>query len=158
TLDTLLTVWGPDGRVVQPYPIALDGWTLFNAATIADVDGDGVPEIIASSDGGGLHGYRVDGTEAAGFPKFIGGWLIAAASVGDLDGDGQLELVASTREGKLFAWHLTGASCTGGRPAVRWLGGYHDLHNTASTDGDGTPPAAVADAHVDGGAIVFTAV
>jgi hypothetical protein len=140
SLLSLLTVWTADGKVLQPFPVRLEGWTLFASSTVVDVDGDGRPEMLAGSDGGWLHALRVDGTEAAGYPRFVGGWL-TAASAGDLDGDGQLEVVATTREGMLFAWRA-GPACVGGRNAARWVGAHHDVRNTGDLGADVALPGA----------------
>ena len=53
-----------------------------------------------------LHAHKRSGGEAAGFPKFTGGWIFSAPAVGDLDGDGRPDLVSVTREGYLFCWEL----------------------------------------------------
>ena len=63
-----------------------------------------VVEVLMGSGGYLLHAFDREGGEAAGFPKFTGGWIFADPVSGDLDGDGRPETVAVTREGYLFAW------------------------------------------------------
>ena len=73
-----------------------------------------------------MHAFREDGSEALGWPKQTGGWLIAGPAVGDVDGDGKLEVVAITREGNLFVWDTPARA---GSP-VEWGSFRHDARNT----------------------------
>ncbi|HLY81901.1 MAG TPA: FG-GAP-like repeat-containing protein, partial [Acidimicrobiales bacterium] len=127
-LQTLFTFWRHDGTVRAGFPRRTEGWALFAGPTVADLDADTLPEVIAGSDGGWLHAWDGRGKEPAGFPKFVGGWLGSSAAVGDLFGDGKLEVVIGTREGQLFAWKTPGAACVNGRSAVLWPGFHHDPH------------------------------
>ncbi|HVO31779.1 MAG TPA: FG-GAP-like repeat-containing protein, partial [bacterium] len=157
SLSSLLTVWKRDGHVRAPFPRRLEGWTLFQASTVADLDGDSLPEVIVASDGGWIHAWNARGDEAPGFPRFAGGWLTNVA-VGDLDGDGKNELVTATREGQVFAWTTGAPGCLNGESAARWPMVHHDAHNSGSISTDAVAPAAVADAHVADGRVEFTAV
>lgn len=95
---------------------------------IADVDGDGLPEVISASGGYYLRAWNVHGVQPADWPKMTGQWIIASPAVGDLEGDGKLEVAVSTREGYLYAWHTTGL--TNGR--IDWASFHHDDANTGS--------------------------
>jgi len=74
------------------------------------VDGDGVPEVVVGTDTRTLHAFRLGGGEAAGYPKFTGGWLLHTPAVGDLDGDGTVEIAFTTREGYLHVVRTVGAA------------------------------------------------
>ncbi len=71
---------------------------------IADVTGDGVPDIITvAGPGGGPHVKVFDGSDGSLLrsefvyaPEFLGGLFVAA---GDLDGDGTLEIVVTPDSG-----------------------------------------------------------
>ena len=113
------------GAWLDPYPRVMEGWTIVTCPAIADVDGDGAADVIAGSSGDVLHAVRADGTEAPGFPKDLGGWLLAAPAVGDLDGDGRNEIVTVTRDGYLYVIR------TKGKPSAReWRVLRHDARNT----------------------------
>ncbi len=86
------------------WPRRMEDLMLFAKPVGADVDGDGADEVLMGSGGYLLHAFRAGGAEAAGFPKFTGGWTFSAPAAGDLDGDGVPEIVSVTREGYLFAW------------------------------------------------------
>lgn len=98
--------------MIDNYPRPIEDLMILGKPLAADVDGDGVEEVLAGSGGYLLHAYRKDGGEAAGFPKFTGGWIFSTPAVGDIDGDGRLDLVTVTREGYLFAWGLDASART----------------------------------------------
>ena len=130
----LMAAWKVTGSASDTYSL-LDGFPqrtddhqFFMNPAIADVDGDGLPEVIAGSGGYYLHAWNVHGVEPAGWPKMTGQWIIASPAVGDLDGDGTLEVAVGTREGFLYAWHTTGK--TNGR--VDWASFHHDNGNTGN--------------------------
>jgi len=126
-------VWdGKTGKYKNGFPQVIEDWQFFSHPAVADVDGDGKPEVIAPSAGYFLHAWNVDGVEPKGFPKYTGGWALSTPAVGDLDGDGKLELVQVTRNGWMYAWHTTGKAS--GR--IDWPSYHHDLQNTGNF---GTP-------------------
>jgi hypothetical protein len=110
---------GAGGRtpMLPDYPRPIEDLALLASPIAADVDGDGVKEILMGSGGYLLHAFKAGGGEADGFPKFTGGWIFSEPAVGDLDGDKLPELVTVTREGYLFVWDL--ARSAGGDQAAR---------------------------------------
>jgi FG-GAP-like repeat/FG-GAP repeat len=101
--------------MIPGWPRRMEDLMLFARPLAADVDGDGKDEVLMGSGGYLLHAFRGDGGDAAGFPKFTGGWTFSAPATGDLDGDGIPEIVSVTREGYVFAWRSRAAS----RPVAR---------------------------------------
>jgi hypothetical protein len=101
---------GGGGGAVVPmlpgFPRRMEDLMIWARPAAADVDGDGTQEVLMGSGGYLLHAFARSGGEAAGFPKFTGGWIFSAPAVGDLEGDGGLDVVAVTREGYLFAWDV----------------------------------------------------
>ena len=60
----------------------------------ADIDGDGVPEIITMSDKNDLRWYKISENTSDPWPhRVIGPAVHAGVAVGDLDGDGDLDIV-----------------------------------------------------------------
>lgn len=93
--------------MLRNYPRRMEDLMIMARPAAADVDGDGLDEVLMGSGGYLLHAFRSAGGEADGFPKFMAGWMFSAPATGDLDGDGRLDLIAVTREGYLFAWGMS---------------------------------------------------
>jgi hypothetical protein len=70
-----------------------------------------------------VHAMDASGTEAPGWPKFTGGWIIATPAVGRL---GTRPAVAvTTREGTLWVWRVRSD-----RAASFWPQARHDAANS----------------------------
>ena len=109
---------------------------------LADLDGDGVEEIVLATADGLVRAMRGTGELMPGWPVhveplpscdpenpdnhlgahgFLSGQvssdmyasIMAAPGVGDLDGDGSPEIVVSTMQGKLWAWDTAGETLPG---------------------------------------------
>jgi len=125
-------------QYLKGFPQRADDHQFWMNPAVADVDGDGFPEVISGSGGYYLRAWNHEGTQPEGWPKFTGGWIVASPAVGDLDGDGLLEVAVATREGYLYVWNTTGE--TDGR--VDWASFHHDDHNSGNMDtpiGFGSP-------------------
>lgn len=111
---------------------------------IADVDGNGSPEIVTAHGGGWVAVYSQAGYFLTGWPQKITSNEVRGVSVYDLDGDGSLEIIATGALGsKTNAWVLehTGAI----RP------GWPQLSNDSGYAwGVYNANAAIADLNADG--------
>ena len=124
---------------VHEDPDLLPGFPIYFGASgesspvLADLDGDGVLEVILGNANGEVHVIQGDGNIMAGWPvltdiddDFVshenapsyatnavdgqsGDGILAAVGVADLDGDGSLEVVAGTLEGRVYVWGADGA-------------------------------------------------
>lgn len=110
------------------FPRQAEDMMLLSGVAIADVTGDGVPEVIAPNAGYLVHAWDHTGAAAPGWPKHTGGWNFATPAVGDIDGDGYLDVVTASREGQVFAWSTDGRA----DQAVQWSGARHDPQNTGN--------------------------
>ena len=135
--DHQITAWSPrDGSLLEAFPRPMDDMQFLWSPAIADVDGDGAPEIVQGSGSYLLRAYRADGSEPAGWPKFTHGWLIASPAVGDVDGDGLNEVVATTREGRLYLWDTEAATRA---ESIPWQGSGRDRRNTRNLSSGVSP-------------------
>ena len=126
--EHLLGAWDArGGDWLRGFPRAMEGWQIVHGPIAADVDGDGRAEVLAGGSGNVLHAFREDGSDAPGWPRDLGGWMLASAAAGDVDGDGRTEVVAVTRDGWLFAWDTPAAAPRGGG---EWPAFRHDARNT----------------------------
>ncbi|MDI7251385.1 MAG: FG-GAP-like repeat-containing protein [Actinomycetota bacterium] len=140
--DDQLSAWRcKDGRMLSSFPRRVNDMMFFVTPGAADIDGDGVQEILVGSSYYDLHAFKPGGGEVRGWPKFTGGWTVATPAVGDLDGDGKREVVCGTREGWLLVWR-TGSRV--GDPAD-WPEYGHDPWNTGCLETDARRPGRVTD-------------
>ncbi len=149
TAQFMLSMWDlGTGKMMPASPVVIEDFTFFNNQVIADVSGDGYPEVIIGSGGYYVHAADACGREPEGWPKFTGQWVASTAAVGDLDGDDTLEVVVPTRAGWLYAWHTNGSS----DGTIDWESFHHDNRNTGNVDVEldqGTRLGAAAPLPVD---------
>jgi hypothetical protein len=126
-LQHLLTMWnGKTGHMFDASPIVIEDVTFLVNPIVADVSGDGYPEVLVGTGAYFLHAADACGREPAGWPKLTNGWIMSTSAVGDLDGDHKLEAVSATREGNLYVWHTNGRD----DGAIEWESFHHDNQNT----------------------------
>jgi hypothetical protein len=140
TIDTLNVVKG-DGTVMSGWPQSLvdrpgagQRWTGDSVPTIGDVDGDGSPDVVTTTDqgaddfGADMRAFRADGSpinQLPGRPVELPSLnTTAAAAIADLDLDGRNEIIVSLGQqhtdfeyNAAWAYDLHG---TGKYGAVQW--------------------------------------
>jgi hypothetical protein len=147
------------GANLFQYTQEIQGLAFFSAPAIADITGDGTPDIILSADSAALHGFDgVTGAPAAGWPQWTGGWSLGTPAVGDLTGEGTVDVAVTTREGFLHIYSTPGLT-SANHEAWHW---HQNDRNTGHYGDDTRPPSAIDDLAVTfGGAtdtLSFTAV
>ncbi|HYC53611.1 MAG TPA: FG-GAP-like repeat-containing protein [Candidatus Binatia bacterium] len=166
-----------DEDLKDGFPVALgDG---ASSPAIADLDGDGVSEIVVATSEGYVHALQSDGSELSGWPVAVDplplhtgsqafatgavgspvyGAVLASVAIGDLDGDGSLDVVAADLEGKVYAWNRLGQRKSGFPVAVNPLyssSAVLDPSNTVDVAFIGSP--VLADLDQDGTLDIITA-
>jgi hypothetical protein len=126
------------GALLPAFPRVMEDMQFIGSPALADVDGDGVAEVLNGSGVYQVRAYRADGSMPAGWPKFTHGWHIASPTAGDVDGDGLTEVVAFTREGQLFVWDTPAPAS---EAALPWTGFGRDRRNTQN-QASGVPSTA----------------
>jgi hypothetical protein len=136
----VVQAWDPATGAAQPgFPTATDDFQLVSQPSIARVSGSGpARQAIYGTGLYQLHAYGPNGLEAAGWPKFTGGWIYAPSSIGDADGDGDLDVATLTREGWSFLWDTGVSACDDSNN--EWWTNAHDEHGTSNYSTDARPP------------------
>jgi hypothetical protein len=147
TLATdFLNAWNGDGTVLNSaWPVRVTDPVSakfvystsfgFGSPTLADIEGRGQVDIIASSDSRlfAVEAFRPDGSRVPGFPKptvTIGAHETNAVAVADLDGDGLLEMAWVDANLNLWVWDLP----TPASSAQPWRMFRRDPGHSASTN------------------------
>jgi hypothetical protein len=121
------------------FPQAMDDLQFFDQPIVADVGGAGAgPYVVEASASYDVRAVDALGQEAAGFPKFTGGWVVNSPTVGSFGDLAHQVIAAGTREGFLFVWSLPTPACASSGP---WPMAHHDLWNTNNLATTGTPAA-----------------
>ena len=156
----VINAFSADGT---PYP----GWVPYAGSipSIADLDGDGTPEIISvtlalSNQPSTVTAIHADGTSLPGFPATSSQYSFSdlkgsPAAVGDIDGDGHNEIVA-------FAYgRVVKVSDAGVVSLVAQMAEAPLLYTTgalADLDGDGIPEIIAQAEYTDSGGVARTIV
>ncbi len=145
--DHLLSAWSgatvdaPSGArmpFIDGFPQVMEDMQFFLNPSIADLDGDGLPEVVNGSAGHVVHAFDRDGREPAGWPKNTGQWLLGSPAIGDADHDGYLDVWIGTRSGFIYAWRTTARADEARRD---WGSFRHDPANTGNCE---TPLAVLS--------------
>lgn len=108
------------------FPVALDDAPVLSGFAVADVSGDGSPEILFGTQGPLLHAVSRDGTEPPGWPKVVPGGVAGNVSVGVMSNG--LVVAAASRFGEIYVWRVQGFP-----GQIIWDGFHHDPENTGDT-------------------------
>ncbi len=149
-------VWRVASGHDRSEPAASSVGRTWPGIVVADLDGDGLPEIATAHGGGWVSVYEPDGYFAPGWPVQPTTAELRGLSVADVDGDGTAELLVTAAQGSsLNAWLLehSGAVRDGwpqrdASTAGSSWGVYNDTSALADLDGDGLPEVLVpSDVH-----------
>jgi hypothetical protein len=160
--DRRIHAYRHTGAVVDSWPIAeMNGDLIIrgglSSPALADIDGDGLPEVIVGGNNpkwlegssadksfATVWAFNGDSTLVPGWPQHVRQWVDSSPAVGDIDNDGELEIVVGTgRPGisgsggrQVFAWNSDGSMVSGWpRPTGANMLGSPAL---ADLDEDGT--------------------
>ena len=127
-LDGTVYIWHHDGTELMdgdsnpatngPFFYAgpdSDGWHISTPA-LADMDGDGIVELIVAAPSDSIYVLNADGSPVAGWPVHIGdegAHVGASPVVGDIDGDTYPELILQNSAGRVLGLNHDGTLMSG---------------------------------------------
>jgi hypothetical protein len=122
-------------------------WHISTPA-FADIDADGIGELIVCSPNDSIYCLNVDGSRVPGWPVRVadaGANITASPVVGDVDGDGRLEIIVPSSSGRIYGLNHDGTSMAGW---PKWV--YMNTNTIAPSpaladlDGDGRLEVVIA--------------
>jgi hypothetical protein len=93
---------------------------------IADIDGDGLRDILIGSEEKAIWAWNRNGTVLAGFPLTTSDAMRSVPTVTDIDGDGKVDLVASGWDKNVYVWRF---NTTWNAANAPWPRFHANLHN-----------------------------
>jgi subtilisin family serine protease len=105
TGETVLYGFNASGTLLTGWPKTLLG-TAGAEPTVADVNGDGVSDVVFPTHDGYVYGFEGNGDAIDHFPKDSKYVLYRAVTITDLDHDGIGEAVSATTDGYVHVWDL----------------------------------------------------
>ncbi|MCX5759801.1 MAG: VCBS repeat-containing protein, partial [Candidatus Hydrogenedentes bacterium] len=88
-----------DGTGTERWHAQLDGPSSWSSSVVADLDGDGAPEVVQTDETGAVWAFRAESGERVWKTALKG--MPVSPAVADLDGDGRPEVVVCTNAGLL---------------------------------------------------------
>lgn len=123
TLSGRVWVMGGNGITRRGWPKSLPASeeppnpaSVLAAPALADLDGDGRPEVIVATNAGRVHAWATSGAPLAGWPVEVPHRARAGfggTAVGDVNGDGQPEVVVAGEQGWLGPASVSAISARG---------------------------------------------
>jgi hypothetical protein len=122
-----------NGNILEgfPYTMGNDRVFSYSSPVLADMDGDGIREILVgdhslSAGNGAVHVLKNDGTLLDGWPRYTAQWIYGPPAVGDIDGDGNPEVaigdqvLSGTPASRVYVWDSEGNNLSGWPTALIW--------------------------------------
>jgi WD40 repeat protein len=147
-------VYRYDGTLLPNWPQVFDNIAGMKESSpvIADLNGDGSPDIVLGGQEGVLNAWDVNGNYIPGFPVKLRGYIRGTPVVADLDLDGDVEVAVASYDANVYVWDLEGDYSKDYAP---WSSFHCNAHNNGWVEYSGvTATSQIAFAYqLDGGTV-----
>ncbi len=103
--------WDGDGAALPGFPVAADEGVTKRPAGCRTPEGRDL--VVFPDNEGSVHAVYHDGSEAPGWPVFVGPSIVSGVSVVDLDDDGEPEVAFGTADARVHLLELDGSNADG---------------------------------------------
>jgi thermitase len=143
--DAKIYVFSRNGQLIAGWPKEIPTGYIGNLS-LADLDGDGVAEILTTCDIGKVYIFKGNGDLFPGWPQTVASGIVsnrpemmASPVVADIDGDHKPEVLIGDDLGYLNAWHSNGEVVKGFPIALSkdWPFTIFGSPSVGDIDGDG---------------------
>ncbi|MBP7051186.1 MAG: S8 family serine peptidase [Phycisphaerae bacterium] len=118
-------------RTDAGWPKSIMGTPLRCIPLIADIDGDGLKELIVAPGGEPFMAWEADGSVTPGFPMLnLAADVQVSPAVADLDADGDIEIMVAADD---FRFHVLDLPGSYAPELVDWGQAHHDAQNSGWT-------------------------
>jgi hypothetical protein len=130
--DGFIYVFDRNGNLVPPWTnvryTSLTAGASESSPVVADINGDGLPDVVMGSEDQTLAAFGNNGQMLPGFPIVLGGEIRGTPALCDCDGDGKTEIVLSGWDKLLHVWDYDFPFSPGHVP--QWPQFHHDAKRT----------------------------
>ncbi len=130
--DGTLKVFDRNGDVLPGWQNVryslINGYASESSPVVADITGDGIPDVVMGGEDSRIHLFSGTGAELAGSPIQLGGEVRGTPTLCDCDEDGLSEIVLADWDKNLYMWDFPGAFSPGQIPP--WPTFHHDERRT----------------------------
>ncbi|MFQ5978861.1 MAG: FG-GAP repeat domain-containing protein [Candidatus Heimdallarchaeota archaeon] len=102
-----LYVWWENGSLVSDFPVRLSA-DSDSSPVFADIDEDGLPEIVVGDDGGLVHAFALNGTEMPNFPVNTQSLVEASPSIAKASPNGPIIIAIGSWDHKMYVLNEEG--------------------------------------------------
>ena len=115
----------------------------YGTPTIADIDGNGIREIIAGMRDGNLYVWNANGTSYPGFPIALGGDITSSPAVADIDNNGQVEIIVGSSNSLLHAIRADTSTPFGWPTGIQLMEDVDSSPAIGDLNNDGKPDVVI---------------